>query len=96
MLSLFPEDEHAAIRQSLVFSLRAIITQKLVPSAAEGIRRVPAVEILRATPIVQKLIGEGRTDARGIFEIRSMFYGKPGSRLTAVVEREGSYALTSR
>jgi len=60
LLSLFPEDEHAAIRQSLVFSLRAIITQKLIPSVADDVRRVPAVEILRTTPIVQKLIAEGR------------------------------------
>ncbi len=60
LLSLFPEDERAAIRQSLVFSLQAIITQKLVPSIAEDVRRVPTVEILRSTPIVEKLIAESR------------------------------------
>ncbi len=60
LLSLFAEDEHAAIRQALVFSLRAIITQKLIPSVAEDVRRVPAVEILRTTSIIQKLIAESR------------------------------------
>ena len=60
LLSLFPEDEHTAIRHSLVFSLRAIITQKLIPSTDKNVRRVPAVEILRTTPIVQKLITEAR------------------------------------
>jgi len=60
LLSLFPEDEHVSIRHSLVFSLQAIISQKLLPSSNPQVRRVPALEILRNTPIVQKLITEAR------------------------------------
>lgn len=60
LLSLFPEDERVSIRHSLAFSLRAIVTQKLVLSTDEKVRRVPAVEVLRMTPIVQKLITESR------------------------------------
>ncbi len=60
VLSLFPEDERPSIRQSLVFNLRAVISQKLLKSKAEGAKRVPAVEVLLATPIVRKLIAEGR------------------------------------
>jgi uncharacterized protein YfaS (alpha-2-macroglobulin family) len=37
------------------------------------------------------IIGEGRTDPRGIFEVRGRF----GGRLTAVAESEGSFALAT-
>lgn len=60
LLNLFPLDEQPMVRQSLVLSLQAVISQKLLPSIAEGIERVPAVEILLATPIVRKLIDEGK------------------------------------
>ena len=58
VLSLLPEEERAAIRQSLVFNLRGIVSQTLVRSSAKGVERVPAVEVLVATPVVQKLIRE--------------------------------------
>jgi twitching motility protein PilT len=60
VLSLFPENEQPSVRQSLVFSLQAIICQKLLKSIKPGVRRVPAVEVLISTPIVRKLIGEAR------------------------------------
>lgn len=60
VLSLFDDSEKPSIRESLVFTLRAIITQKLLPSSADGVRRVPAVEVLISTPIVRKLIEENR------------------------------------
>jgi twitching motility protein PilT len=60
VLSLLPEEERAGIRQSLEFNLRGIVSQKLIRSIAEGVDRVPAVEVLIATPIVQKLISEGK------------------------------------
>ena len=58
VLSLFTEEERPNIRQSLVFNLRGIVSQMLVSSVAKGIERVPAVEVLVVTPIVQKLISE--------------------------------------
>jgi len=60
ILDLFPEEERDAVRQSLAFNLKAIITQKLVPSVKEGVSRVPINEVLVSTPIVQKLITEQR------------------------------------
>ncbi len=60
VLSLFDDSEKPSIRESLVFTLRAIITQKLLPSSAEDVERVPAVEVLVSTPIVRKLIEENR------------------------------------
>jgi tetratricopeptide (TPR) repeat protein len=39
-----------------------------------------------------RLLKEGRTDPRGVFEVRGEF----GGRLSAVVEKDGAYALTKR
>jgi len=58
ILDLFEPQRHDQIRQSLMFNLRAIICQKLLPCIKPEISRVPAVEIMLATPIIRKLIRE--------------------------------------
>ena len=57
---LFPEGEREQIRKLMAYNLRAIIYQKLLPSLDKDIFRIPALEILLNTPIVQKYILEGR------------------------------------
>lgn len=56
----FPGDEQAFARQRLSLVLRAAVSQQLVANAA-GDGRVPAVEILRATPAVANLIATARS-----------------------------------
>jgi twitching motility protein PilT len=56
LLELFPKNAQAAIRSSLIFNMRGIICQRLLPSIKEGIGRVPAVEIMFFNPTVRKLI----------------------------------------
>ena len=56
ILDLFPEAMHSAIRSALVFNMKAIIAQKLLPSIKEGVGRVPTVEIMTFNPTVRKLI----------------------------------------
>jgi twitching motility protein PilT len=60
LLDLFPQEERELVRQALALSLRAVISQALLPCIMEGISRVPAVEVLLANPSVRKLIAEGR------------------------------------
>jgi twitching motility protein PilT len=60
LLDMFSAEERELIRQSLVFNLQAIITQKLLPSILEGVSRVPAVEILISNPMIKKLIEDAR------------------------------------
>jgi twitching motility protein PilT len=60
LLDLFPQDERDLVRQTLSITIRAIISQVLLPSIKEGVDRIPAVEILLANPSVRKLISEGR------------------------------------
>jgi twitching motility protein PilT len=60
MLDLFPQSERNLIRQTLSLTLKAVISQVLLPSIKEGVDRIPAVEILLKNPAVRKLISEGR------------------------------------
>ena len=56
ILDLFPQDMHQAIRSSMVFNMRAIIAQKLLPTIREEPKRVPIVEIMTFNPTVRKLV----------------------------------------
>ncbi len=58
ILDLFPVERQDLIRQGLVFNLKAIVCQKLLPSSQEGVRMVPAVELMVVNATVQKLIKE--------------------------------------
>jgi twitching motility protein PilT len=60
IISFFPPHQHATIRLQLALVLEGVVSQRLITRrAAAG--RVPAVEILLATPTVKELLLEGRT-----------------------------------
>lgn len=56
----FPPHQQDQIRMQLSLTLLAILSQTLVPRL-DGAGRVPAVEILIATPAIRNLIREGKT-----------------------------------
>jgi len=60
LLDLFPQNERDLIRQTLSLTIKAIISQILLPSTMEGVDRIPAMEILFTNPEVRKLISEER------------------------------------
>jgi len=60
ILELFPEEARELVRSSLVFNLQAIICLKLLEGLHPDIPRIPAVEVMIATPTIRKLIAEGR------------------------------------
>ncbi len=60
LVDLFPQMERDLARQTLSLTIRAIISQVLLPSIKEGVDRIPAVEILLANPEARKLISEER------------------------------------
>ena len=62
ILDLFPEDMHSAIRSAIAFNMKGIVTQKLLPSIMEGVGRVPTVEIMTFTPMITKLVLEGKDE----------------------------------
>lgn len=60
VIASFPTEQHEQVRAMLSESLRAIISQHLV-KRADGMGRVPAVEILFNSPAAAKLIRDSRT-----------------------------------
>ena len=60
ILDLIGPESRDVARGAMANNLKAIICQKLLPSIAEGIDRVPAVEIMLINPSVRQLIEEGR------------------------------------
>ena len=66
VLDVFPPKQQSQIRAMVSESLRAIVSQRLIPTV-DGQRRVPALEILYVKPAISNLIREEKT-----FQIRSM------------------------
>ena len=59
LIALFPPNERDLLLMQLASNLEAVISQRLARKADES-GRVPVVEVLRATPVVRKLIREGK------------------------------------
>ncbi|MDX1998187.1 MAG: PilT/PilU family type 4a pilus ATPase [Thermoanaerobaculia bacterium] len=55
LVDVFPASQQSQVRQQLAVCLHAVVHQQLVPKA-DGRGRLPAVEILQATPPVRHLI----------------------------------------
>ncbi|MCC6334733.1 MAG: type IV pilus twitching motility protein PilT [Myxococcales bacterium] len=66
VLDVFPPKQQSQIRSMVSESLRAVVSQRLVPTV-DGSKRVPAVEALFVKPSVSNLIREEKT-----FQIRSV------------------------
>jgi twitching motility protein PilT len=66
MIGVFPSDQQAQVRTMLSESLRAVVTQRLLPTA-DGQGRVPALETLVVNRAVANLIRENKT-----FQIHSV------------------------
>lgn len=60
ILNFFPEASHPNVLANLSLNLRAIISQRLVPTP-QG-KRIPAVEILLNTPMIADLIRRGKVE----------------------------------
>lgn len=76
MLTVFPPHQHNQVRYQLAQVLKAIISQRLVPTA-DGKNRVPAAEILIATARIRDLISDAeRTrEIRQAIEEGQLHYG---------------------
>jgi twitching motility protein PilT len=60
ILGFFPPHQHAELRMQLSLTLEGIVSQRLLPRKNDQ-SRVPAVEILLATPTIRDLLYEGKT-----------------------------------
>ncbi|HLT28315.1 MAG TPA: PilT/PilU family type 4a pilus ATPase [Zeimonas sp.] len=66
IINFFPEERRAQLLMDLSLNLKAIVSQRLIPSLG-GKGRVPAVEIMLNSPLIADLIYKG--DVGGIKEI---------------------------
>lgn len=60
ILDMFPQEERELTRQTFAMTIRAVISQNLLPGIRPDVQRLPAVEIMINTPIIRKLISEER------------------------------------
>jgi twitching motility protein PilT len=60
VLDLYPQEERGLIRQTFALTVRAVISQNLMPGLRKEALRIPGVEVMVATPIVKRLISEER------------------------------------
>lgn len=63
LVDLFPQEAQDDLRKQLSMSLRAVVTQHLLPSAVEGEKRTLALEVLLVTPQVQAAIRAGKIES---------------------------------
>ncbi len=59
IIDSFPEHQQGQIRTQLSFTLKGILSQRLIPQISGG--RIPAVEVLVGTPAVASNIRDGKT-----------------------------------
>ena len=60
IINFFPPHQHRQIRMQLSFILKGVISMRLLPLASrEG--RIPALEVMLASPTIRKLLLEGQT-----------------------------------
>ena len=63
LADMFPQDAQQTIRTQLAMSLRAVVSQHLVPPATEGQRRALAVEVMFNTLPVASAIRTGKIES---------------------------------
>lgn len=59
IIDVFPEAAKAQVKQQLAAVVTAVVSQRLLPCLDGG--RIPAVEIMVATPAIKNMIREGKT-----------------------------------
>ncbi|MFA5976250.1 MAG: type IV pilus twitching motility protein PilT [Elusimicrobiota bacterium] len=74
VIDIFPPHQQNQIRYQLGDTLRAVVSQRLLPHAS-GVGRVPAVEVMIVTPIIRKYILENTLSEIGPMMKQGGYYG---------------------
>jgi twitching motility protein PilU len=59
IVSFFPLEKRSQLLLDLSMNLKAIVSQRLIPRA-DGAGRLPAVEVMMASPLISDMIGKGQ------------------------------------
>ncbi|MBI3269658.1 MAG: type IV pilus twitching motility protein PilT [Planctomycetes bacterium] len=60
IINMYPPHQHAFLREQLAMVLEGVVSMRLIPTK-DGRARVPAAEIMMATPTVRELLYAGKT-----------------------------------
>jgi twitching motility protein PilT len=60
VINFFPPYQHELIRMQLSLVIQGVLSQRLIPRAGKS-GRIPAMEVMVATPTIRQMIEEGRT-----------------------------------
>jgi len=74
IMSFFPAIKHAQIWLELSLNLKAVVGQQLLPRL-DGKSRVPAIEVLLNTPIIQQCIKKGDVEALKEYMVKGRSVG---------------------
>ncbi|PIU20525.1 MAG: type IV pili twitching motility protein PilT [Elusimicrobia bacterium CG08_land_8_20_14_0_20_59_10] len=73
IIDLFPPHQQVQVRMQLAETLKGIVSQRLLQCSRGG--RLPAVEIMTATPHIKKMIADNTIDAVNQAITKGGFYG---------------------
>lgn len=62
ILNFFPQEMHHQIRKNISMHLRAVVSQLLMPALNPEVHIVPACEIMFISPLISRLISEGKDE----------------------------------
>jgi twitching motility protein PilT len=73
IIDIFPPHQQTQVRMQLTETLQGVVSQRLLPCSQGG--RIPAVEVLCATPHIKKLLAENNMDGINQAIPKGTFYG---------------------
>ena len=97
IVGVFPEDKQPQIRMQLSMTLRAVLSQQLVPRAG-GQGRAAACELMMLTPAIRNLIRDGKTPQMQSMENRVTDppLGREGSLMTTEITVASAMAAAEK
>ncbi|HOI43779.1 MAG TPA: ATPase, T2SS/T4P/T4SS family, partial [Elusimicrobiales bacterium] len=92
IIDLYPPHQQAQVRMQLSETLKGIVSQRLLPCTKGG--RIPAVEVMVATPHVKKMIADNNLEHIGQAIAKGGFYGMQSFNQSLVrMHKEGLASL---
>ena len=81
LIDVFPAEQQQQVRVQLSMVLRAVVSQRLVPTV-DG-TQVPVFEVMTINPAIQNMIRDGKT-----FQIDNVIYGGAASQAMLSMDNE--------
>ena len=90
IIDIFPPHQQTQVRMQLTETLKGVVSQRLLPCSQGG--RIPAVEVLCATPHIKKLLSENNMDGINQAIPKGAFYGMQSFNQSLVKLHKAGFA----